>query len=114
MWISALKTLRAKAILSLLGVVAAGGAYAYYRHVVNDRAELRVELAQVLTERDSFRQAMIVSQEATREYATRREADRRALNDLRARLNEDDLREWAERPLPPALVCRWKGEPCGE
>ena len=62
----------------------------------------------------AFQQAMAIGQEATRRYAAQREADRRALDDLRSRLNEEDLRDWAAQPLPPALVCRWQGESCGE
>jgi DNA repair ATPase RecN len=108
-----LKALGVRAILALVGTAAITGVIAHYRHVINDRAELRTELSAALTERDSFKQAMAISQEATRRYAAQLEADRRALDDLRSRLNEEDLREWAEQPLPPALICRW-GAPCGE
>lgn len=114
MLVPLLKTLGVRAILALLGVATLGGIYAHYKHVINDRAELRTELAAAVVERDSFKQAMVISQEATRRYAAQREADRQALDGLRSRLTEDDLREWSEQPLPPALVCRWKGEQCVE
>lgn len=114
MWLTVLKFLRSKATLILVGVAAFGGAYAYHRYVVNDRNELRAELTATTTERDAFQRAMAISQEAMRQYAIQQDADRRALNDLRSQLNEEGVREWAAQPVPPALVCRWKGEQCGE